>query len=103
MNTQLNFKPRCKDGKEYGHSARGFLLPCCWMEWYETDKLDAIHQSLFNPELNLSNIEHLDEVLLSDEWLSFENSIRSYETAPDRCKLQCSRKDTKKYLDETYK
>ncbi len=85
----MKINPKCKAGKDYSYSAKGFLLPCCWCDTVnpETDK--ELHK-LFNPELHLSNVDSIEEVLLSDEWLNFDESItKDFDKAPKVCKRYC--------------
>lgn len=93
-----DFKPRCldkEDPKEFGHSAQGFLLPCCWMDRNFLRDLDGTHKDLFNDNLHLSNFDDIEEVLLTEEWQNFFKSLDSYDTAPQECKQKCSRNVTK--------
>ena len=88
----MKINPKCKTGKDYSYSAKGFLLPCCWCDTVnpETDK--ELHK-LFNPELHLSNVDSIEEVLLSDEWLNFDESItKDFDKAPKVCKRYCGTK-----------
>jgi|TARA_B100001094_G_scaffold80969_1_gene77179 hypothetical protein len=88
----MKINPKCKAGKDYSYSAKGFLLPCCWCDTVnpETDK--ELHK-LFNPELHLSNVDSIEEVLLSDEWLNFDESItKDFDKAPKVCKRYCGTK-----------
>ncbi len=100
------FKPLClnkniNQAKPFGHSARGFLLPCCWMEKYDDDEqLGNIHEALFNNNLALSNVKDIDEILLSDEWLAFNVALRKKQTAPPRCIRKCSGVKNKTFLRE---
>ena len=48
---------------------------------------------MFNSNLHLSNVDSIDEILLSDEWLDFKRSItKDYDKAPDVCKRYCGTK-----------
>ena len=88
----MKINPKCKAGKDYSYSAKGFLLPCCWCDTVnpETDK--ELHK-LFNPELHLSNVDSIEEILLSDEWLNFDESItKDFDKAPKVCKRYCGTK-----------
>ena len=88
----MKIQPRCEKGtesKDYAYSAKGFILPCCWCDTI-TPQSDPELNKLFNPNLHLSNVDSIDEVLLSDEWLNFKKSItKDYDKAPDVCKRYC--------------
>ena len=76
----MKINPRCEKGKQskdYAYSAKGFLLPCCWCDTINP-KSDKELYKLFNPNLHLSNVDSIDEILLSDEWLDFKRSIKCY-------------------------
>ena len=91
----MKINPRCEKGKQskdYAYSAKGFLLPCCWCDTINP-KSDKELYKLFNPNLHLSNVDSIDEILLSDEWLDFKKSItKEYDKAPDVCKRYCGTK-----------
>ena len=56
-----NFNPRCTkpNPKDFGHSAQGFIIPCCWMDRHDlpTETMDETHEALFSEHLHLSNNE----------------------------------------------
>ena len=99
----MKINPRCEKGKQskdYAYSAKGFLLPCCWCDTINP-KSDKELYKLFNPNLHLSNVDSVDEILLSDEWLDFKKSItKDYDKAPDVCKRYCGHKDKIKGIVE---
>ena len=88
--------PRCEKkihGKDYALSAKGFVLPCCWCDTIQPSK-DTELMKLFSPHLHISKNETIDEILLSDEWLNFKDSItKDYEKAPKVCKRFCGHQD----------
>lgn len=86
--------PKCTDKtssqwKEFGHSAKGFLLPCCWCDKITTEDDPLLH-NLYNENLHLDNNTNIDEILFSDEWHEFLDAIKDYKTAPNVCKKYCS-------------
>lgn len=78
--------------KDFGHSAQGFLIPCCWMDRHNlpTEAMNEVHEALFSEHLHLSNVDDIDEVLYSEEWQKFYKSLENYETASPRCQRKCS-------------
>ena len=99
----MKIQPRCEKGKEskdYAYSAKGFILPCCWCDTI-TPQSDPELNKLFNPNLYLSNVDSVDEVILSDEWLNFKKSITiDYDKAPKVCKRYCGTKQEFKGIVE---
>ena len=88
----MKINPKCelgKQSKDYAYSAKGFLLPCCWCDTINP-KFDKELYKLFRPHLHLDNVDSIEEILLSDEWLDFKKSItKDYNNAPDVCKRYC--------------
>jgi len=84
--------------KAYGHSAKGYILPCCWCDVADPED-DPEIQKLMTDELHLSKVDSIDEIVLSDQWTFFYNSItKNYENAPKCCQRQCG--NTKILKDE---
>lgn len=97
----LKFKPRCMDPvrpKEFGHSAQGHLIPCCWMDKNNLYTMDDVHEALFADHLKLKNFDSIDELLLTDEWQEFYNALLDINKAPKICLRKCSRNKTKQIL-----
>ena len=101
--TEQKIYPRClgvgrtkNRMRPFGHSAKGFLLPCCWCDVAEPEK-DPQIQKLMNDKLHLDNVDDMSDILLSDEWMEFYRSITTdYENAPNCCKQHCGHTDPKK-------
>ena len=90
----MKMKPKCMDEKspqwkEYGHSAKGFLVPCCWCDVITT-KDDILLHNLYKEHLHLDNVDTIDEIIFSDEWQEFLDALKDYKTAPKVCKEYCS-------------
>jgi hypothetical protein len=63
------------------------------------EETDETHRALFKEHLKLSNVTCVEDILLSDEWITFKKAIQQYETAPPRCQRNCSgQKETKEYI-----
>ena len=90
MPNDNKWDPKCKQGEQMYFSAQGYLLPCCLFERTSLFELHASHY-LFDEELKLQNNENIEEIVLSDQWIKFNKSLESVETAPDRCKQFCNR------------
>ena len=92
-------KPQCltkkkgKDhGKTFGHSARGWVLPCCWCDVVKPDKEPEI-KKLMSEKLLLKNNKKIEDIIDSEEWKRFYNIITTpslYEQTPKVCKRRCS-------------
>lgn len=89
----MSFNPEClqENWREFGHTAQGWLLPCCWMERGQTP-IDSIHETLFEEDIKLSNVNSINDILNSNQWQNFYKSLQSYETACTRCQSKCGRK-----------
>ena len=93
-------KPKCifpdEDGHTQclGHSAQGYLTPCCWIDAYP--KIRGIAQKIFYQEkLKISNNENIKNIIHSDEWLDFfALLLKEPNKAPQVCHEMCS-KDSK--------
>ena len=74
------FKPKCVEGKSFALNSQGYLLPCCWTDPLRKLKsnydgnLDGM-DSLFKEELNIENVDTISDIILSDEWIDFFNSL----------------------------
>lgn len=85
----MTFKPMCMDKNKgnFGHSSRGYLLPCCWLDFNSDEDLI---KDLYSEHLHLDNVDDIEEILLSPEWIKFTKSIQSADTASKRCLEYCS-------------
>jgi len=92
-------EPRCLPPHDKGcaYSATGYLIPCCWTDPYEIG--DGVYEKtaqeivdiFFKEELKLSNVETVDEILLSESWVNFYDTlINDEDNAPLICKKMCS-------------
>ena len=74
--------------KYFGHSVEGHLLPCCWCY----DRKDPELKELQKEHLKIENVESIDEILLSDEWLKFSNTLANDPlNAPETCWKYCGK------------
>ena len=82
--------------RPFGHSAKGFILPCCWCDVADPE-YDPQIMKLMKPKLHLDNVEDMNDILLSDEWIEFYKSITTdYKNAPKCCKRHCGHTNSEK-------
>ena len=102
------FKPRCLTGQCLGHSSKGYLLPCCYVDafydnakdgvgirtHYDNDKLNA----LFDPSLKISNNDHIHDITMSDKWMDFYTMLQDEsQEKPLMCIKVCDPSYSKNY------
>jgi hypothetical protein len=91
-------KPQCltkKKGKDhakiFGHTAKGWILPCCWCDVVNPDK-DPEIKKLMSEKLLLKNNKKIEDIIDSEEWKKFYDTIiipSLYGQAPEVCKRKC--------------
>ena len=99
MNTKRSWNPLCmsqdlwKPLWEYGHSTLGFITPCCWADpVFRSNEKEKLFDDLYTEDLKISNNDSIVDILLSDPWLRWFESIENGpETAPSTCKKYCYR------------
>jgi hypothetical protein len=100
------WNPVCVTSSEkgFGTSAKGFLTPCCWVDFSFYKDLDTLKRidpkmaELFNDHLKIENNDCIEDIILSDEWIKFHNDLLSGpENAPDTCKKYCYKSDESKH------
>ena len=87
------FKPLCIAGeKVIGHSASGWLIPCCWLDPNGLNIIDKNISMLFKDELKIENVDSIEDIILSDEWINFMKILQSNDDdkIPLVCKKKCS-------------
>jgi MoaA/NifB/PqqE/SkfB family radical SAM enzyme len=102
-----SFSPQCingtKDGQytsatSFGYSNQGYVLPCCMCEpsfaFAGRKRLNkknlTLLQPLFNEKFNLSNVDKIEDIIYSEEWLNLFNTLLTDpENAPGVCKRFC--------------
>ncbi len=76
--------------REFGHSALGYITPCCWNDPIFFSK--GLDKSLFTEDLKIVNNDSIEDILLSEAWQTFYNNITSgSETASGVCQKYCNR------------
>ena len=89
--------PKCVVGDRttLGHSALGFLLPCCWCDYKASGKImqhkiTKEHEALYSKHLHLDNVKDIKEILYSKEWKEFWDILfDDPNNAPVPCKSKC--------------
>ena len=100
------FKPKCLKGEiQTAYTNRGHLIPCCYCD-EEEDLATPQLQRLTNVS-KVSEVEDIEQILLSEPWLKFEEDLRTenWPEIPKTCLRHCTdrgddpiRKST--YLDD---
>ena len=74
--------------KKIAYTAQGYVVPCCWCD--DVDMSDFEKNGLLDEELKLENVDKVDKILISKQWLSFHKTlILQPENAPTICKKKC--------------
>lgn len=85
--------PKClQDNHLLGHTARGYILPCCWAdrpELFESDMKDLVKE-----KFKLINVKNIEDVIESDEWTQFYDKLKRGEGAKI-CSIYCKGKSVK--------
>ena len=87
--------PKCVVGDRVtmGHSALGFLLPCCWCDgkaFQSKKSLTKEHEALYSEHLHLDKVKDIKEILNSKEWKSFwDIMFDDPNNAPRPCREKC--------------
>ena len=73
-----------------GHSAEGYLTPCCWIDAFPDHR--GISQAIFYQEkLLISNNANIKDITQSQEWINFYTMLQKEpEKAPPVCHKMCS-------------
>ena len=73
-----------------GHSAEGYLTPCCWIDAFPWHR--GISQAIFYQEKFLiSNNESIKDITQSQEWVDFYTMLQKEpDKAPPVCYEMCS-------------
>ena len=87
--------PKCVVGDRVtmGHSALGFLLPCCWCDgkaFQSKKSLTKEHEALYSEHLHLDKVKDIKEILNSKEWKAFwDIMFDDPNNAPRPCREKC--------------
>ena len=89
--------PKCFEGKELGHSALGYITPCCWLAEGDAEK---DYPELCNQKTKI-NKNSIYNIIHGKAFQEFENILKYQpEKAYDKCWQKCSTLsgDHKKYI-----
>lgn len=93
------FEPKCMTGRKvFAHSPAGWILPCSWVSPNLNNPKEEITENLFSDNLKIENVDSIEDILFSDEWLSFFDIIKKgdIEELPSPCKKYCVNNDNHK-------
>tara|TARA_Y100000992_G_C20852557_1_gene298962 strand:+ start:205 stop:513 length:309 start_codon:yes stop_codon:yes gene_type:complete len=97
-------KPKCARGKSFALSAEGYLLPCCWVDPLRKLKPDYDGNmdgmdDLFKEELKIENVDTVEDIIMSTEWLDFFERLTTGTKIPKICVRYCGDdKDTREEI-----
>lgn len=81
--------PVVRKQKAVAYSARGWFMPCCWLDDIETDQIKEF--GLLDDDIKVENVDKLEQIFLSRQWVHFHKMLVEHpENAPDICKNKCS-------------
>lgn len=81
--------PKCLESDaEFGNTSLGYLLPCCW--WDQPNLFETDLKDLLKDKFKISNVESIDDILNSEEWLLFYNNLKN-NIAPEHCFKMCGK------------
>ena len=84
-------KPKCiHEGQCLGHSAQGYLTPCCFIDAYPL-KIGNAKDIFYQEKFKISNNENIEDITQSREWIEFYMMLQEEpEKAPPVCHKMCS-------------
>lgn len=88
--------PQCLQGRELGHSAMGYVMPCCWMA---EGNVETKYPTLCNENTKIQN-KNFSEI--NKAIFDFKKMLKNNpHQAPLKCWEKCSNKSTshKRYID----
>jgi len=83
-------RPRCiHDGQCLGHSAQGYITPCCHMDSHDRSR-DYAYDIFYQEKFNINNNKDIKSITQSKEWIDFYTMLQERpEDAPPICKKIC--------------
>ena len=97
------FKPKCLKGEiQTAYTNRGHLIPCCYCD-EEEDLATPQLQRLTNVS-KVSEVEDIEQILLSEPWLKFEEDLRTenWPEIPKICLHHCTDRGDDPIRKSTY-
>ena len=89
-------KPQClvEEPTSIGHSPLGYITPCCYTSVNNPEKHEGISQ-LYAEHLKISNVDSIEEIIFSDEWLEFFDMLKNRPAAwPRICIKICTERNS---------
>lgn len=90
VSTNVNAKsitPRCLNGRDLGHSAMGYITPCCW---FGDVNVEEKYPSLCNSQTKIENVNSIEEIFEHPGWKEYEYFLSSkQENAFPICWSKC--------------
>ena len=79
--------PRCLNGRDLGHSAMGYITPCCWFGDVNVEKK---YPKLCNETTKISNINTIEEIFNTPGWKEYEQILinaqnKAFKMCWDKC------------------
>ena len=88
----MKFKPKCMQNKiQMALTNRGHLIPCCWCDEQWSLKTPAFQKLL--KVSKVSEVEDIEEILMTKEWMEFEENLRLERKIPKICIDHCMIKE----------
>jgi len=83
--------PKCLNTKQpmFAVTKFGELIPCCWLDT-STNREDPSYKKLLAVS-KLSDYESIDELILTEEWLEFNDYIRDGKSPFYGCLRNCKK------------
>lgn len=79
--------PKCLHGRELGHSAMGYITPCCWTA---DANVEEIYPELCNESTKLDNVNSIEEIINTKAWIEYEKFLSyNQEKAYPVCWKKC--------------
>ena len=79
--------PRCLNGRDLGHSAMGYITPCCWFGDVNVEKK---YPDLCNEKTKIENVEKIEDIFETKGWKDYEyflsyNQDKAYPICWNKC------------------
>lgn len=97
----MKFKPKCLKGElQIAFTNRGHLIPCCYCD--EQWVLESPQFKKLLKASKVSEVEDIEEILYSKEWMEFEENLRTEKNIHKICIEHCSDRGDDKIKKEEY-
>lgn len=82
----MKLNPKCfQNNHQLGHSAEGYLLPCCMSD-------HGVIPELWKDHLKIENNNNVEDIINSKEWKTFFEVLKDFPNdAPSICKKFCGK------------